>query len=278
MKIQKIYNNNVALAESDAGRDCVLIGKGIAFGRRPGDAVEVTSAVRVFRPMDKGIAERLVAIVDSIPADHAQVSDEIIGMARRELPRLDDKIYLTLIEHISFALSRATDMEFVDSFWEIRRLYPKEYQVGEKALEIIKKRLGVQLPKYEASFIAFHLVNANNQTTQETSDTLRMIRAILDIVREWFGIEYDEDSLAYNRFLTHLRFFAGSVLLQKDKQRAPAPDNEVLGRLLEEMVDENSCVDKIAQYLASAFGYSMTKNERGYLVAHISNIVSITRR
>ncbi len=279
MVIKKVYNNNVALAGNEAGRDCVLIGKGIAFGKHAGETVDVTSEVRVFRPMDKGIAEKLSMIVDTIPIEHARVSDEIIAMARKELKKLDDKIYLTLLEHLSFAIGRSGDgLEFVDSFWEIRRLYPKEYSVGEKALDIIEKRLGVRLPKYEASFIAFHLANANNLTTRETGDTLKMIRSILKIVKDWFDIEYDEDSLAYNRFITHLRFFAGSVFADKGGERTDGQENEALGKLLAELGEENKCVDKISAYLKDEFQYETTKNERGYLIAHINNIVNKTKK
>ncbi|STL75429.1 transcriptional antiterminator BglG [Escherichia coli] len=51
--------------------------------------------------------------------------------------------------------------------WDIQRLYPKEFQLGEEALTIIDKRLGVQLPKDEVGFIAMHLVSAQMSGNME---------------------------------------------------------------------------------------------------------------
>ncbi len=40
--------------------------------------------------------------------------------------------------------------------WEIKRLYPKEFELGQEARTIIAGRLGVELAEDEAGFIALH--------------------------------------------------------------------------------------------------------------------------
>lgn len=37
MRIEKVLNNNVVIARDEAGAETVLMGRGLAFGRRAGD-------------------------------------------------------------------------------------------------------------------------------------------------------------------------------------------------------------------------------------------------
>ena len=92
-----------------------------------------------------------------------QVSDEIISHARKVLtPQLSQSVYLTLTDHIDFALTRFREgMLFENGLYEeIKRFYPEEFQVGRHALDLIEEKTGVRLPEDEAASIAFHLVNA----------------------------------------------------------------------------------------------------------------------
>lgn len=94
-----------------------------------------------------------------------------------------------------------------------RRLYPKEYALGLDALEIIDRRLGVRLPADEAGFIALHLVNAQlNGEMPEVAQITRVMQEILNLVKYQLRLEYDEESLSYQRFVTHLKFFAQRML------------------------------------------------------------------
>ena len=40
MRISRIYNNNVALTVDTFGKQAVVIGRGLAFGKRKGDMVD----------------------------------------------------------------------------------------------------------------------------------------------------------------------------------------------------------------------------------------------
>lgn len=45
-----------------------------------------------------------------------------------------------------------------------------------------------------------------NRNVEEIYDITDFIRSLTDIVKDYFHMEFDLDSLAYNRFITHLRF------------------------------------------------------------------------
>lgn len=231
--------------------------------------------VKIFKYSGQGLAEKLSNIVEDIPFEHVKVCNEIVSAARVELGEVDDKIFLTLIDHISFAIERHNKrMEFADTLWEIQRLYPNEYRVGLIALDIIDKRLGVRLPSNEATFIGFHFLNANGTSMKTARASLKLIEGILNIIRKHFDLDIDENTIHFTRFMTHLRFFSGRVLDKSFKKLKPEKENKLLLCLLKEMSVERSCVDEIAAYVETEFGHVMSQDEKSYLIIHIHSIIN----
>ncbi|MGC3008440.1 PRD domain-containing protein, partial [Enterococcus faecium] len=81
---------------------------------------------------------------------------------------------------------------------------------AKEALLFVKQKTGVELSEDVACFIAFHFVNSQlgNEDMQVTMTATTMVRDILSIIRKFFGIVLDEESLNYQRIITHLHFFA----------------------------------------------------------------------
>ena len=50
MRISRIYNNNVALTRDSYGQEAVVIGRGLAFGKRKGDLVDPRKVEQTFIP------------------------------------------------------------------------------------------------------------------------------------------------------------------------------------------------------------------------------------
>ena len=75
--------------------------------------------------------------------------------------QLSESIYLTLTDHVNFALERMhRGIQLHNALvTEMRVFYPGEFAVGQYALEQIAAQEGVQLPEDEAASIAMHLVN-----------------------------------------------------------------------------------------------------------------------
>ena len=94
----------------------------------------------------------------------------------------------------------------------MKTFYKEEYLVGEYAIALIERRIGISLPVDEAASIALHIVNAEyNTKMRDTIDITNLIQAVLGIVKEEFKMELDETSLNYERFITHLRFLAQRI-------------------------------------------------------------------
>lgn len=277
MKIQQIYNHNVVTALDANGRVCVVTGKGIAYQKRPGDSINPMSIYQVFALREKGLAEKLSRIVENIPMEQAKVCDEIIHAAQTQLPgTLSEKIYLTLIDHVSFALERHGEgIDLTSSLkWEMQKFYPDEFRMGELALDIIEKRLHVRLHEDEAAFIAFHFVNARTGGNHTVQESLEMIHGILSIVSAFFGIDFDKESISYQRFLTHLNYFSRRVFqIGSEKDLCP-PQANLWKQLSAEFPKEATCADNIAEYVFQQYSHTTSQDEKSYLIIHLHSLLT----
>ena len=132
MKIQKVINNNVISALDEGGQEIVAMGRGIGFQKKAGEELAESAVEKVFRLKSPDLLERFKQLLADMPLECIQVSDRIISYAKERLPmRLNQNVYLTLTDHIAFALKRYEEgMLFENALYgEIRRFYPEEFQI-----------------------------------------------------------------------------------------------------------------------------------------------------
>ncbi|MEI2264395.1 BglG family transcription antiterminator LicT [Erwinia sp. CGal63] len=273
MDIIKILNNNVALVLDKQGREQVVMGRGLAYHKRPGDTLDPGQIEKVFALQNNELTGRLAELLMEIPPEVIAASECIIAMARQALAvTLHDSLAIALTDHINFALQRQRENIPLRNAlrWEIRLLYPKEYELGVTALAIIEKRLGVRLEEDEAGFIALHLVNA--QLHSEMPEVLcitRFMQQILDIVRHQLQIEYQPDSLSYNRFVTHLKFFAQRMT---GKKGVASEDRSLHDVVRNRYPQAYRCVEKIDRHVMKNYAYRLGTEERMFLTIHIERV------
>ena len=225
MLIEKVINNNIVSAFDDTGREVVVMGRGLGFGVRPGQPVNEKKIEKVFRIKSRDTADQLKELLADMPLERVQISADIISFAKSNLNlKLNQSIYVTLTDHINFAIDRFEQGINLQNalLWEIKRFYPHEFELGRYALELVKERIGVELPEDEAGFIALHFVNAEYGT--DIRDAFRFpnqLKDILEITSDELGIVLDERTLHYERFVTHLKF-----LLQRVYRRELLPNEE----------------------------------------------------
>lgn len=275
MKIGKVINNNVISVLDEQNKELVVMGRGIAFQKRPGDVVDESKIEKIFRLENKDVSEKFKSLVYDIPLEYMAVSEEIINHAKVTLgKKLNDSIYVALTDHIVFAIERhQKGMQISNALlWEIKRIYKDEFLIGLEALKMIQNKLGISLPEDEAGFIAMHVVNAElNEEMPNIVNITKLIQDVLNIVKYHFKIDLDEESLNYFRFLTHLKFFAqrlfsGSTLDSKD--------DFLYEMIKEKHKDAFACVKKISAYIKNEYGHDLTKEEIAYLSIHIERVVN----
>ena len=273
MTVEKVINNNIVSAYDETGREVVVMGRGIGFGVRAGAVIDNSKIEKVFRIKSQGVAEQFKELLANMPLEHAQISNDIISYAKSTLKlKLNQSIYVTLTDHINFAIERYQKGINLENalLWEIKRFYPQEYGLGRYAIDLIRERLHVSLPEDEAGFIALHFVNAEYGT--DIRDALHFpnqMKDILDIVTRELGIRLDEGSLHYERFITHVKFLLQRVYR---KELLPDEESELAEMMKKKYQKEYACSEKIADYIEEAAGCRMSAEEIMYLSIHIRRI------
>ncbi|MFW0699938.1 BglG family transcription antiterminator LicT [Pantoea sp. R13S299] len=272
MKIAKILNNNVVMVQDEQGREQVVMGRGLAFQKRVGDSLNSAQIEKVFAPQSDVLVRRLEELLNQIPPEVMTTCDRIIDLATQRLGKLQESLYITLTDHCYFAIERQNKGLPIKNvlLWDIKRLYPKEFELGQEARAIISRRLNVELPEDEAGFIALHLVTAQlHNEMPEVMDVTRVMQEILQLVKYQLQLEYNESSLSYQRFVTHLKFFAQRMLT-----RTVVDDDDVS---LHTAVKDNypkawKCAVKIAQHLQQSYQRELTAEEIMFLAIHIERV------
>jgi len=272
MKIAKILNNNVVVALDERGSEQVVMGRGLAFQKRAGDTLETALIEKVFALQNDVLVRRLGELLSQIPLEVMTTCDQIIRLEGQRLGKLQDSLYITLTDHCYFAIERQKKGLAIKNvlLWEIKRLYPREFGLGQEARAIIARRLHVDLAEDEAGFIALHLVTAQlDSEMPEVMHVTRIMQEILQLVKYQLHLEYDEESLSYQRFVTHLKFFAQRMLT-----RTVVQDDDVS---LHAAVKDNygmawKCAGKIAQHLNKNYQRELTTEEIMFLTLHIERV------
>lgn len=274
MTIDKVLNNNVVLSHDENGAEVVLMGRGLAFGRRAGDPVAAEKVEKRFTLHSDQLSSRFQQLVTSIPLAHFMMSERIINHAKLSLGKeLSDSIYVTLPDHISAAVERYRQGLVLPNplLWDIRQFYPDEYQVGMEACRIVLEETGVAFAEDEAGFIALHFVNAQvGGEIRDVYDMTYLMQAAFRIVRAVYGTEPDSGTLDYFRFVTHLKFFARRIVTGQNYGDGDADLLDVVWYKYPRAFD---CARKICSYVQQEKKFHSGKDELLYLTIHIARVM-----
>ena len=273
MVIQKVINNNVISAYDVNQQEIVIMGKGIGFKAHTGELIDESKIEKVFRIENEKLSRQFQELLENIPLEHMQLTSDIISYAIKNLNvQLNQNIYITLTDHINFAIKRQSQgIQLKNALlWETKRFYHQEYLMGKYAVDLLNEKLGTEFTEDEAGFIALHFVNAEyNTTINDTFEMTNMIQKILELVRLEMGIEFDEESLHYERFITHLKF-----LVQRLYRHELLKDEEIeFARMMENKYPkEYECSKHIAEYIEKEYGSEIASEEIMFLAIHIKRV------
>lgn len=276
MRISRIFNNNVALATNPAGEEVVVIGRGITFGKRKGQMIDPTRIEQTFVPESGTTSERLSWALSEIPAEVLSIATELEQEVKRDPAiTVSHSFILPLADHLNFAVVRAKNGVVVDYplAAEVTQLYPHELEFGRRALELVRRQFGVELPENEAVPLALHLVNSQF-TTEDMNRTFQMTEIfgqIFDIIATAYGKGVDEASMGAARFITHLRYLF--VRAAKDGERPEALELPAIFETVKESYPKAfACAQKIYLLLEMQLGQELTTDELTYLTIHIERL------
>ncbi|EHG29565.1 hypothetical protein HMPREF9478_01181 [Enterococcus saccharolyticus 30_1] len=247
MKISKVLNNNVVITTDEKQNEIIVMGRGIAFKKKVGDDISDQTIDKVYRLENRTIASQFQELLADLPLEYLELSNQVIEYAREELSSpINDSIYISLPDHLHSAIERAKKGIVVKNvlLWDIKRFFPDEFKIGKRTIEKISERYGIELPEDEAGFIALHLVNAQTENNDQSNlyELTKTMQDIINIVKYYFKTTFDEESVYFYRFTTHLRFFVSRM--QNHSTHAEETDDELLEMVKIKYRNAYQCVTK----------------------------------
>lgn len=276
-EVKKVINNNILCVTGGTKGEMIVSGRGIGFGRKPGDTLDAALVQKMYRMTSPGIQQKLAELMEEIPYEHLVLTDEMVETIRAQVPYpLNESLLVTLADHISFAIERKQKgLTFQNPLiGAVREYYPVEYRLGRECLQKIRARTGVDLPDDEAGFIAQHIVNAELNTSMSVmNDITAFIEGCVSVVEEYYGRKFDRDSLAFSRFTVHLRFFAQRIFQNAQEMESPQERDELFRALVARNCQNHyRCAEQIAAYVAGQWRKTLNDEELIFLTIHLKRI------
>lgn len=273
MQIEKILNNNVVQA-LDNNVEYIVMGKGLGFQKKVGDFVDKEKIEKTFILENTEAVEEWSRVYVNLPDGEMQVFLNILTFAEAVLQtKFEPSFFIALADHLHNAIERSREGVSLQNplAWEVRKFYPREYEIGKQALRLIAKDLEVQLEDDEAASVALHFVNAQKDAglLEKDRQMTQIVVGISEIVRLHFGYDLEEDSFSYNRFMTHLQYLAQRIVSGVSGGKNDA--------FLYEQVKINYpesfiCTQKIATYIETSYAFELSLDEQVFLTIHIQRL------
>jgi len=265
-----LNNNAVVVKEGD--QEKIVMGPGIAFQKGKNDVVPVQKIEKIFVVREEN--EKFKQILATLPETHIEVAEHIISYAEGELMMpLSDHIHISLTDHLSFAIERVQKgiVLYNKLLGEIKVLYKQEYDIGKYAIRYVKERLGVDLPDDEAGYVALHIHTAkmNTESMKKTVKYTTMIKEMIEHIESVFERSIDEDSISYQRLVTHLRYALGRL---ESNEAFQIMDDDMLTFIQTKYDSAYRCALGLADLLKKEYGLHLPESEIGYITLHVQRL------
>ena len=275
MKIIRVLNTNAVVTVDKEKREVIVTGAGIGFRKKKGEFLDKSLIDRIYRLQSDEGSKQLQEYVQAVSEEYLDIAQKVVQTAiQEEKLEVNDILYVTLADHINSVLERAKSGIMLKNIikTDIQNFYPKEFSIGKKAIQWIKEKTGIDLKEDEAAFIAMHIIASelDNNSPSDVQKITELITAILHMIRLHFKIVFHEDSFSYQRFITHLKFFAARIFNQTDY-------HDSMQEIYDVLVTQNqfifSGVQKIAELIQKQYGYTLSIDESLYLLIHLKRIL-----
>ena len=274
MRVINRINNNVVLVK-DGSQKMIVTGKGLGFQVYPGNQVKEQLIEQRFILQENSDTEYYIHMLKTLPLELIRVCETIVHESSTMLGKpLSDHLIFALADHLNFTLDRMKKNMLIDHPLanDIKQFYPKEMEAGNYALDLIQKKLHIELPQGEAVFITMHIVNAVGglSDTYDVGELTTMMADIVAFIETYFHCEINQDTTSFSRFITHLRYY---LIRQLNFEIDDSINDELLEIVKEKYPDAYHCADMIARKLDEVYHSESADSEKLYLTLHINRLL-----
>lgn len=268
--IEKALNNNVVIGR-DAFEEVILIGRGIGFGKKSGDSLEIDQAEKVYKlegQQDTSRYQTLLTMADETLFQSTLEAIELIDDMTSE--KINNRILLSLTDHLLFAMKRMEEgMEMSNPFVnETKALYPKEFKIAEAVVDMFNQKYKIHLPEAEVGFIALHVHSSiYNRSLRDMNVLSEVVHQAITMIEYGLDTKVDQSSIQYDRFVRHISF-----CVQRVMNGESVPTQEQFDSLLKAQypICYNISV-KIVKMIQNKLQRKVYDSEVVYLTMHIQH-------
>ena len=276
MKVVKVINNNNLCVLDDNGREQIVSGKGIGFGKKYGDMVEVSQIQKTYLITDSELQKKMISMLKEIPSEYMFFTNDMVEHIKKVYPsKLNESLLVTLGDHIAFAIERKkSGIEFTNPLIDsIREAYPEELSLGEYCVEQIRERLDIAMSKDEAGFIAMHIINARlDIKMSDVYEITKMINGCIEIAEYYYQEKFQKDSVSYERFLTHLKYLAQRLFQNKPLPQNLSDDVTFVAMIKKTCNKHYKCAMCIQEYILKTYKKDINDDELITLAIHLKKV------
>ncbi|ENQ3104466.1 PRD domain-containing protein [Bacillus cereus] len=275
LEIKKVLNNNVIIAAHPEHEEVVVIGKGIGFGKKSKEMLEVEQIEKMFVLTNEREREQYKLLVPHVSENLIELMNDLMFYIqdRVETP-LNEHIHISLTDHIAFAIKRLKQGFTVDNPFlvETKVLYPNEYKIAEEVVELINSRLNIHLPEGEIGFIALHIYSSvTNSEVSAVNQNSRLIAHLVSLIETNLQLELDKESIHYLRLVRHLQF-----AIERIKNGEKVEESQNFADLLKaEFPECYNLAWKLVKVMQKQLQLPVYEAETVYLTMHLQRLKKV---
>lgn len=273
MEIIKVINNNNLCVLDDNGKEQIVSGKGIGFGKKCGESVDPSQITKTYLITDSALQKKMISMLSDIPYYYVDFTNDMVEYIKSAYhSNLNESLLLTLSDHIAFAIERKKNgNEFTNPLLEsIQESFPKELSLGLVCIDKIKEKFGVEMSRDEAGFIAMHIINARLDTTMsDLYDMTKMITGCVETAEFFYGKKFDRTSPNYERFVKHLKYLAQRLYNNKLLEEKLSDDAAFVIMIKKTCNQHYQCALSIQDYILKTYKKEINGDELITLAIHL---------
>lgn len=271
-RIIKVLNNNgILVYHSETGKEMILLGNGIGFGKKPTQQIEKVPGAKIYSLVTRQKQQSVLKVVNGIRPGFIEAAGRIIEEAEKVFQEVNHEILLPMADHIALAAKRASENRQIPNPFtpDIRVLFAKEYAVALKGRQIIQEMMGYEISDDEAGFLALHIhAGLTDEQVSVALDTTRIINEGIRMIENAFGTKLEEDSLAYTRLMSHLYYM---VARTRNGESTNVDFNDFI---FQNYPETGKAAAAVCEFMEKSLKRPVAKEEIGFLAIHIQRVIS----
>lgn len=270
-RIAKTLNHNSFIGvEENSNQEYLVMGKGIAFGKKPGQRVEPAEDTHIYsltKLTERGNAR---AIVQGVSPVSLELASAVLDQAEKEFGKIDRSIVFPMADHLDFAIRRIQNGEQISNPLtdDIRIMFYKEYKIAACIRNLLKERLQIDIDEHEIGYIALHVHSAIvEENVSQAMEVARAVRDSISLVENVTGHKIDVMSLSYNRLMNHIRYMVARAV---NGEKLKMNINDYMSVKFPEAFQS---AKKICEEMETSLKLPMEEIEIGYLAMHMERMM-----